>query len=49
MDCWRAVSDYGFEALHLAKDPMLVTLAEVSICLPFHLPGLGKCGVHFSG
>jgi hypothetical protein len=38
-------------ALSLGKQPLVVTLKEVTICSPFppHLPYLGQCGAHFVG
>jgi len=38
-------------SLSIHSPPATVTLAEVSICSPFHphLPNLGSCGAHFVG
>jgi hypothetical protein len=38
-------------AVSLAKQPLVVTIEEVTICSPFppHIPYLGRCGAHFVG
>ena len=36
-------------AVSLESDPLTVSTEDVSICSPFHLPYLGRCGAHFVG
>lgn len=38
-------------AISLVREPLVVTVEEVTICSPFppHLPFLGRCGAHFVG